>query len=100
MQPMLAQKQIAIKLIKVAKDFLLKMQENRFDEVWDYSITPEAAELLSTSLLPMFAHKENRIDELLKPVVVEETMTSMDEVFPLAFQMNLDGMRTDFFRAK
>lgn len=98
MQPMLAQKQIAIKLIKAAKDFLLKMQEKSFDDVWDYSITPEAAELLSTSLLPMFTDKENKIDELLKPVVIEETMTSMDEIFPLAFQMNLDDMRTEFFR--
>ena len=98
MPPMYAQEKTAKKIKKAAKQFLSKMREQDFDYVWNYLITPEAAELLSTSLLPMFADREDKVEELLTPVSIEGSTTSIDEIFPLAFQMDLENMRTDFLR--
>ena len=93
MPPMYAQEKTAKKIKKAAKQFLSKMREQDFDYVWNYLITPEAAELLSTSLLPMFADREDKVEELLTPVSIEGSTTSIDEIFPLAFQMDLENMR-------
>lgn len=95
---MIAPESLRNKLIQVAREYLTKMQEGNYDAVWDTLVTPEAAKLLSTALFPVHIYKENKIDEILKPVPNEYISLSFDEAFAFAFQMDIQQIRTGFFR--
>ncbi len=84
-------------LQQVTQEFLTKMQEADYNFVWNNLITLESAALLSTALLPINAYKENKIDEILKPIPDERLSMSLAEAFAFAFQKDIQQIRSQFF---
>jgi hypothetical protein len=88
---------IVHELQRVAKEFLTKMQEEDYDFVWNSLISLESAAILSTALFPINAYKENKIDEVLKPIPHEKFSMSLAEAFEFAFQKDIQHVRSGFF---
>lgn len=95
---MIASESIARKIRLIAKTYLESMQNGMYDFVWNELITEEATKLLSTALFPVHIYKENKVDEILKPVSTNNFSISIDEAFSFGFQLDLQEIRSGFFR--
>jgi len=97
MTGMFASESMERELVRVAKEFLSRLRMGDYDYVWDALVTPKAAKLLSTALLPVNAYKERGLDEVLQPVSGAGFEISFDEVFAFGFQRDIQKVRSQFF---
>ena len=97
MTGMFAPESIEGELVQVAKDFLQKLKAKDYNYIWNVLVTPKAAKLLSTALLPVNAYKENGLDEVLQPISGAGVEMSFDEAFAFGFQKDIQKIRSQFF---
>jgi len=93
----LAKKPIAKKIESIAYDFIKSMQSENYDHIWNDLITDESADLLSTVLWPMHMYQAGKVNELFVPIQGGFGQIDVAEGFKLAFELDLEGMRSAFF---
>lgn len=79
------------RLIRHTKRFLNLMQSKECDEIWNNMMTRKAQDLLSNTVVPLHLYGINQLDDLLGLEMVRG--------MALAFQMDSEHQRTDFFNA-
>src|SRR4051812_25442729 len=94
---MFAPDPISEQLKERTKEFLRSMQEGAYDHIWHDLIPLEAVRLLSTALWPIRAHQENEIDKLFGPIPEADLPISIEQALSLAFQMDMEGIRSSFY---
>ena len=82
---------------EITREFLYAMQDRDFDLVWHHLITNEASNLIAVMSFPLMAYNEGKIDQLLTAPNKNEDTLSMEQGLALAFQMDLEGVRTGLF---
>lgn len=96
-KPIRAPKSITNRLITVAHRFLLALEEADYDDIWDHMITERSVRLLSTAIFPVRIYHDGQIDKLLTRNIEIDPAIPLDEAMSLAFQMDLNGLRSSFF---
>lgn len=79
------------------RDFFIKLQTADYDYIWNQLITHEAANLVATMSLPVEMYNAGKIDEMLNIKLGIETSATFEQGLALAFQMDIDQIRTSFF---
>jgi hypothetical protein len=99
MTGLFASKSTERELVQVVRDFLQRLKTRDYDYIWNVLVTPKAAKLLSTALLPVNAYKENNLDEVLQPISDSAVGIdiSFDEAFAVGFQKDMQDVRSQFF---
>jgi serine/threonine protein kinase len=89
---------IAAQLKDQVRAFLQALKNGDYDAVWHERITPEAASLLSATVWPSYAHRANKIDALLTTKIEAFPDVPIHQGLALAFQRDVEEVRTGFFR--
>jgi hypothetical protein len=96
---MIVTDQLLHHFIAVTHEFLEAMRNEDFDQLWNYLITNEAANLLASMSFPLIAFDEGKIDKLLTAIPNSEVPISIEEGLALAFQKDMQGIRSATFSA-
>ena len=92
---LVAPKPIADQLRSHAREFLARLRDREYEHIWNYMITLDAIELISTTGFPIAIQAEENVDQILANSAAEGMSFAFqqDTIFP-----NDDmGVRTSFF---
>jgi hypothetical protein len=80
----------------LAREFLINMRDGNFEQIWNYSITLDAIEFISTAAIPLYHQKRGDIDNFLaKPLSIKNNSIAFQH--DAKFHDNDIGIRTNFF---
>src|SRR5688500_12402302 len=94
---------MAAKLRQLAEAFLAALQAHDFDQVWPALITTESRKYLASTLFLSEAYQRGAVDTLFDPPQaiqagdVQIISHSRSDLHSMAFNMDVEGIRTDFF---
>lgn len=93
----LAKKTVTQKIELIAYDFINSIQNKDYEHIWNDLISDESARFLSTVLWPCHMYHSGRTNQLFVPINGSFGDIDVAEGFKLAFELDLDGIRTAFF---
>jgi hypothetical protein len=80
---------IGSKVRQAARTFLTAMRRREFDTVWNNWLSTNSIELISTTMWPLIAIKQDKIKEFIE--------LELDDTLALSVQLNAEGVRSGLF---